>query len=198
MYDHLAGEVVEAHGTHVVLRAGGVGYELKVPIGTSAALRTGETTRLYTILHVVDGAPTLIGFASRAERELARRILQVSGVGPAIALAILSTYDPPSFGRHVLNTDIASLKRVKGVGTKTAERLCLELRDRIGQLDLGDLGAVETPAPSALSPAAEDAVSALVTLGFAERDARQKVTKAAERDPEAETATLVKQVLRGG
>ncbi len=198
MYDHLVGEVVEAHGTHVVLRAGGVGYELKTPIGVVASVRIGESTLLFTILHVVDGAPTLLGFAARTERDLARRVLAVSGVGPSIALAILSTYDPASFGRFVLNDDIAALKRVKGVGTKTAERLCLELRDRIGQLDLGDLGAVSAPVSTALTAGAEDAIAALVTLGFAERDARQKVAKAATATPDADTAVLVKSVLRGG
>jgi Holliday junction DNA helicase RuvA len=197
VYDHLVGEVVEAHGTKVVLRVGGVGYELKTPVATSSGLRVGDSARLWTILHVVDGMPSLLGFGSPSERELARRVLAVSGVGPSIALAILSTYDPPTFGHLVLQNDVAALKRVKGVGAKTAERLCLELRDRIAQLDLGALGPA-APAPAGLTPAAQDAVAALVTLGFAERDARQKVEKIATDDPDAPTEQLIKRVLRGG
>jgi Holliday junction DNA helicase RuvA len=198
MYDHLVGEVVETSGTLAVLRCGGVGYELRVPVGTASALRRGAVATLFTVLHVVDGAPTLIGFGSRAERDLARRVMSVSGVGPSIALAILSTYDPAAFGRMVVGGDLTALKRIKGVGGKTAERLCLELRDRITELDLpGDAAPPPPPADQA-SPAATDAVAALVTLGYAEKDARQRVQKAFEAAPDGRTEDLIKAVLRGG
>ncbi|MDA0375653.1 MAG: Holliday junction ATP-dependent DNA helicase RuvA [Planctomycetota bacterium] len=196
MYDHFLGEVVETSGTRVVLRCGGVGYELKVPVGTATALRPGQQATLHTILHVVDGSPSLIGFGSPAERDLARRILAVSGVGPAIALGILSTYDPASFGRTILDGDVAALKRVKGVGGKTAERLCLELRDKIAQLDLP--GAAPTPAQDAATPAASDAIAALVTLGYVEKDASARVAKALDADPDAGTEVLIRAVLRTG
>jgi Holliday junction DNA helicase RuvA len=179
-----------------VLRCGGVGYELKVPVGTATTLRPGQQATLHTILHVVEGSPSLIGFGSAAERDLARRILSVSGVGPAIALGILSTYDPASFGRTILDGDVAALKRVKGVGGKTAERLCLELRDKITQLDLP--GAEPTPAPDSQPPAAADAVAALMTLGYVEKDAAARVAKAIEADPGASTETLIRAVLRTG
>ena len=160
-------------------------------------MRAAETARLYTILHVVDGTPSLIGFATRAERDLARRVLAVSGVGPAIALAILSTYDPASFGRMVVEGDVAMLRRVKGIGGKTAERLCLELRDRIGELDLpGDPTQPAPPAADAMPPAGVDAIAALTTLGYSEKDARQRVTKALEADADATTEALIKTVLR--
>jgi Holliday junction DNA helicase RuvA len=120
----------------------------------------------------------------------------VSGVGPAIALGILSTYDPASFGRTILDGDVAALKRVKGVGGKTAERLCLELRDKITQLDLP--GAEPTPAPDSQPPAAADAVAALMTLGYVEKDAAARVAKAIEADPGASTETLIRAVLRTG
>lgn len=196
MYDHFLGEVVETSGTRVVLRCGGVGYEFKVPVGTATALRPGQQATLHTILHVVDGSPSLIGFGSPAERDLARRILSVSGVGPAIALGILSTCDPASFGRTILDGDVAALKRVKGVGGKTAERLCLELRDKITKLDLP--GADPAPAPDSQPPAAADAIAALITLGYAEKDASTRVAKAIEADPDASTETLIRAVLRTG
>lgn len=196
MYDHFVGEVVETSGTVAVLRCGGVGYELKVPVATAARLKPGESTTLFTILHVVDGAPTLLGFARRSDRDLARRILNVSGVGPAIVLAILSTYDATTLGSMVVQGDIAGLKRVKGVGGKTAERLCLELRDKIGQLELR--GAAAPPAgPQPLPPAAVDAIAALVTLGYTEKDARPRIEKALAADPAASTEALIKTVLRG-
>lgn len=198
MYDHFVGEVVETSGTSAVLRCGGVGFELRVPVATAARLAPGREAQLFAILHVVDGVPTLLGFASRSERDLARRILAVSGVGPTIALAILSTYDPAAFGRMVVDGDVAALKRVKGVGGKTAERLCLELRDRVAELELlGSDGISTPPRPPPLAGAAVDAVAALVTLGYTEKDARQRVEKAVANDPSAATEVLIKAVLRG-
>lgn len=196
MYDHFVGEVIATSGALAVLRCGGIGYELKVPIGTAARLEVGAEATLFSILHVVDGAPTLLGFGSRAERELARRVLAVSGIGPAIALAALSSYDPHTLGGLIVAQDVAALKRIKGIGTKTAERLCLELRDRIALLDLDEPGSRPSP-QMAMTPAAADAVTALVTLGYSEKDAEQRIAKALEREPGADTEAMIKAVLRG-
>ena len=194
MYDHILGEVIESHAARVVLRAGGVGYELDVPTGTAATLQVGEQAKLFTILHVLDGNPSLLGFAARPERDLARRLLSVSGVGKAMSLAILSTYPPHEFAAAVLRDDHLALKHVKGVGAKTAERLCLELRDHVTKLDLG-----VTPQPTAeiVPPSAEDAIAALITLGYTNREAHAKVGKALVGAPEATTEELIKTVLRG-
>jgi Holliday junction DNA helicase RuvA len=193
VYDHLLGEVVDKRASRVVLRCGGVGYECRVPLSTSTQLMVGAQRQLFTILHVVDGSPTLLGFAGAAERELARALLGVSGVGPTIALALLSVYAPSELAAAIARGDAAALKRVKGVGTKTAERLCLELRDAIEKLDLGVPGAVPQ-AP--FSQAAEDAAAALVTLGYGEKDARAKVDKALQKDRGADVEALVKAVLQ--
>jgi Holliday junction DNA helicase RuvA len=199
MYDHFAGEIVEVHPARVVLRAGGVGYELKVPTSTSASLRVGGQATLHTILHVVDGVPLLLGFAKQAERELARRLLGVQGVGPSMCLALLSTMSPHEIGRAVTGGDAAALKRVKGVGAKTAERLCLELREVVAKLGYlgaaGDAGSTDVE-PVVLIPARQDAVAALLTLGFTEKEARKKVEAAAEAAPEASTEDLIRSVLR--
>ncbi|MEC7584080.1 MAG: Holliday junction branch migration protein RuvA, partial [Planctomycetota bacterium] len=113
MYDHLVGDIIEKVGSRAVLRAGGVGYDLKVSLTTAAALRTGEQATLYTILHVVDSNPSLLGFASRSERELARRLLATSGVGPSIALSILSVYTPIEVAARISANDAAALQCVK-------------------------------------------------------------------------------------
>lgn len=194
MYDHILGEVIEKHAARVVLRAGGVGYEVEVPTGTSGALQVGSEAKLFTILHVVDGNPSLLGFADRGERELAQRLLSVTGVGKAMSLAILSTYPPREFAAAVLGDDHMALKRVKGVGAKTAERLCLELRDHVAKLDLG---AEPRPAAEIVPPAAEDAIAALVTLGYTPKEAESKVTRVSSKTPDATTEQLVKMVLRG-
>jgi Holliday junction DNA helicase RuvA len=192
MYDHLVGDVVEKQASRAVLRAGGVGYDLKVSLTTAAALQPGRAATLFTILHVVDGTPTLLGFATRTERELCRKLLATSGVGPSIALSVLSVYTPGEVVALIGRADVAALKRVKGVGQKTAERLCLELRDAVHKLDL------DPQQPVVLLPAqtAEDAVAALITLGYSEKEARDKLAKVRPRLPEAPAEELVRAVLQ--
>ena len=143
---------------------------------------------------MLDGYPSLLGFADRAERDLASRLLAVSGVGKVMTLAILSTYSPHEVAGAILRDDHVALKRVKGVGAKTAERLCLELRDHVAKLDLG---AAAPAAVSLVPPAAEDAIAALITLGYSAKEARDKVGRAYQSAPDAGTEQLVKTVLRG-
>ena len=196
MYDHLVGEVVEKLGSRAVLRVRDVGFELKVSLTTASQLKSGAQATLFTILHVVDGMPTLLGFATRSERELARKLLGISGVGPSIALSILSHYSAEEAVEAIATSDAAALKRVKGVGQKTAERLCLELRDSIRKLDIAPSGKSTTYQPAALD---EDAALALQTLGYSEKEAREKLAKVREKRPELRTAAteeLVRAVLQ--
>ncbi len=194
MYDHIVGTVTEKLPARAVLRTGGVGYEVKVSMTTSAALAEGEDATLYTILHVVDGTPTLLGFATRSERELARRILNVTGVGPTIALSVLSVYSPAEFAGVIARNEAAALRRVKGIGQKTAERLCLELRDVLPKLDLVTTMPGDGPV---LQPAThDDAVAALITLGYSEKEARDKVGKVRGQGVSGTTEELVRAVLQ--
>ncbi len=195
MYDHLLGEVVEKHASRAVVRCAGVGYDLRISLESAQALKVGSTAQVFTILHVVDGTPSLLGFATRAERELARRLLSVGGVGPSIALALLSVFAPADLAAAIAGGDTAALKSVKGVGQKTAERLCLELRDAMHKLDLAPT-AGQRPLPS---QSADDAIAALVTLGYSEKDARDKVERVRRREqapPAGDTEALVKAVLQ--
>jgi holliday junction DNA helicase RuvA len=196
MYDHLLGEVVEKQTSRAVVRCSGVGYELRISLHSAGELRVGEQKQVFTILHVVDGMPSLLGFATRAERELARRLLAVSGVGPSIALALLSVHAPADLAHAIAHGDIAALKAVKGVGQKTAERLCLELREAMQKLDLPAADAAGRSLPSRT---ADDAIAALVTLGYGEKDARDKVDKVrrgAQAPAAGDIEALVKAVLQ--
>lgn len=193
MYDHLFGDVVDKSTARAVIRCAGVGYECRISLSTAAALQVGSTQQLFTMLHVVDGTPSLLGFATRAERELARKVMSVSGVGPAIALALLSVYAPAELAAVITSGDAAALRRVKGVGQKTSERLCLELRDTLQKLDLGEASTTTRSSPARV---ADDAIAALVTLGFTEKDARDKVEKARRSAATADTEALVKAVLQ--
>lgn len=192
MYDHLFGEVVEKTASRAIVRCAGVGFEVRVSLNSATELKVGSTCQVYTLLHVVDGTPSLLGFASRAERELARRLMQVSSVGPSIALALLSAYAPGDLAAAIARGDAKALKSVKGVGQKTAERLCLELRDAVQKLDLGGAGGPKLVP----NQSADDAILALITLGFGEKDARDKVERARRTDHDADTETLVRAALQ--
>ncbi|MCB9877186.1 MAG: Holliday junction branch migration protein RuvA [Planctomycetes bacterium] len=196
MYDHLLGEIVEKHASRVVVRCAGVGYDVRVSLNSATQLQVGATQKLFTVLNVVDGVPSLLGFATAAERELARRLLNVTNVGPAIALALLSVYAPADLAACIARDDAAALKAVKGVGQKTAERICLELREVVAKLDLGAPAAASGKATS-VGGVDDDAIAALVTLGFKENDARTKVDKARGRlGGTADTEAIVKAVLQ--
>ncbi|MGK0153100.1 MAG: Holliday junction DNA helicase RuvA [Planctomycetota bacterium] len=195
MYDHLLGEIVEKHASRLVVRCAGVGYDVRISLNSASGILVGTTQKLFTILNVVDGMPSLLGFSTQPERELARRLLAVTNVGPAIALALLSVYTPADLAKRIAADDAPALKAVKGVGQKTAERICLELREVVTKLDLG----MPTTAGGSISITAEDddAIAALVTLGFKEGDARIKVDKARKKQGvEADTETIVKAVLQ--
>jgi Holliday junction DNA helicase RuvA len=195
MYDHLLGEITDKQTSRAVIRCGGVGYELRISLSTASELKLGATTTVFTLLHVVDGNPSLLAFATRAERELARRLLSVSGIGPTIALALLSVLAPADLGHAIARGDTAALKAVKGVGQKTAERLCLELRDAVQKLDLSHGPAGQRPADQST----DDAIAALITLGYSDKDARDKVEKVRRGSaaPAAgDTEALVKAVLQ--
>lgn len=197
MYDHLHGEIVEKHASRAVVRCAGVGYEVRVSLTSASELVVGQTQTLLTILNVVDGTPSLLGFSSQAERELARRLLAVTNVGPAIALALLSVHSPRELAARIAADDAAALKAVKGVGQKTAERICLELREVVGKLDLGAPAPGEAPGAAGKADLDDDAIAALVTLGFKENDARTKVEKARKQHGlDADTESIVKAVLQ--
>ena len=196
MYDHLLGEVIEKQTSRAVVRCGGVGYELRISLNSASELKVGATCQVFTILHVVDGNPSLLAFATRAERELCKKLLSVSGVGPSIALALLSVLAPHDLAHAIAHGDTAALKAVKGVGQKTAERLCLELRDAMAKIELPPTDAGGRPPPS---QSTDDAIAALVTLGYSEKDARDKVERVrrrADAPAAGDTESLVKAVLQ--
>jgi len=193
MYDHIRGEVVDVQQARAVLRAQGLGFDLKVPLSTSRGLRPGGDATLFTILHVVDGAPTLLGFATRPERDLARKLMTVSGVGPTVCLAILSTFTPEQVVAAVLAGDAASLRRVRGVGPRLADRMCLELKETMARFDVGPTTA---PTVTLLPRSTEDAVAGLIVLGYSEKEARAKVGKVLADGKGGTTEELMRAVLQ--
>jgi Holliday junction DNA helicase RuvA len=169
MIGRLRGLLAWKQPPYLVIDAHGVGYELEASLTTFQTLpEVGAEVTLHTHLAVREDAHTLYGFASASERSLFRNLIRVTGIGPRLALLILSGMSVELFGRCVREGDATSLTRLPGIGKKTAERLIIEMRDRIGELGLHPAAAVlpgGRTAPPDATPA-DDAVSALVALGY--------------------------------
>ena len=194
MYHHLSGKLAHKSPAQIVVDVGGVGYELSVPLSTYEKLPAeGETVRLLTHFHVRDDGMRLFGFLSHEERELFRMLLTVSGIGPMLAMAVLSGSSVEAVKSAVLTADSSRLKKIRGIGTKTAERMVLELRDPIARLGVRVSGGEA----SAGEFAALDAVSALVSLGFSRTRADEAVAAARKTlGTQASVEALVREALK--
>jgi len=190
----LRGTILEAYPNQLIVDVHGVGYEVLVPLSTFDRLHAAEglAVDLRTHLHVRETAHTLYGFASEEERDVFLLLIdRVSGIGPAIAMAVLSGMPVTQFKSGVVQGDVAALSRIKGVGKKTAERIILELKDKVGVTETWqDAAAGQVSAPAA------DAELALIALGYKQVDARKAVRKALDLDPTAATEALVRGALR--
>ena len=189
----IKGEVWGALPGRIVVGVGGVGYQILVPISTYDRLNPveGEAIDLKTYQHVRENSLTLYGFANDEERDVFLLLIdRVSGIGPAIAMAVLSGLEVKMFKQAVVNGDATGLSAVKGIGKKTAERIILELKDKVGVVqtweDTGDR-----------SDAARDAEMGLIALGFKQADARKSVDRVLKANPEAESAEIIRLGLRG-
>lgn len=194
MITFLKGLLDESFPNRAVIDVGGVGYAVHIPISTYDALPgPGQPVRLLTHLQVREDAHDLYGFASEAERDLFRLLInQVSGVGPKLALAVLSGMPVATFKACVARNDLAALGRIKGVGKKTAERIVVELRDKVGVAAAWQAAAAAGAPP--LESHANDAVLALVSLGYRQPDALKAVEAFLHEAP-GEPGTDV--ILRG-
>lgn len=180
MIGRLRGTLAEKQPPHLLVDVGGVGYELEVPMTTLYRLpNVGEPLTLHTHLVVREDAQLLYGFAEKRERELFRELIRLNGVGPKLALALMSGLEVDELVRCVQAGDTKALTRVPGVGKKTAERLLVELKDRFQAWESlpGIAPLVVEPArAAAVSSAQNDALSALVTLGFKPAEASRAVS----------------------
>jgi len=199
MIGRLEGVLVEQHPTRVVIDVGGVGYEVHIPLSTFTELPdAGKRVALHVHTHAKEGSLQLFGFASRAERAAFELLLRASRVGPRLAQTVLSGISPRHLLDAIRSNGVAALRAVPGIGTKLAERILVELRDRADELEaaLGDEPAAPRPASSG-DPAREETLSALVNLGYPRAEAERVIAAAAEEaGPEASLETLVRASLR--
>jgi Holliday junction DNA helicase RuvA len=191
MIGSLRGRIASKTPPQLMIEVGGVGYELEAPMSTFFHLPgVGQDVSLLTHLVVREDAQMLYGFATQQERRLFRNLLKVSGVGPKIALALLSGISVEAFAQCILNEDVATLVRVPGIGRKTAERLFIEMRDRVKDLTLA-----AGIAPSEGASAQSEALGALVGLGYKLAEATRLV-KAVEPGTYT-TEELIRRALQG-
>ncbi len=193
MIAHLRGRVLEKHPNRLIVDVNGVGYDVAVPLSTFYGLgEAGSDIALRIHTHVREDALSLFGFATRLEQELFERLIGVSGIGPKVALAVLSGIEPADLVSAILRSDLARLTAIPGVGKKTSERIVLELKDRLPRLPETTADGVQA-APSVLR---DDVLSALMNLGYHKPLAEKAVDAAAKALPGADFEKTLRQALR--
>ncbi|OOQ58466.1 Holliday junction branch migration protein RuvA [Mucilaginibacter pedocola] len=169
MYDYIDGRMAFKGPAHVVIDAGGVGYHINISVNTFSKLSDTERCKLYVWLHVKEDAHTLYGFADEGERRLFLHLVSISGIGPGTARMMLSSITPDEIRNAIVQGNVPLIQRIKGIGPKSAQRIILELQDKLKKEGPDTLTVVP-----GLKTAKEEALAALVMLGFA-RNAAEKV-----------------------
>ncbi|WP_315162010.1 Holliday junction branch migration protein RuvA [Capnocytophaga leadbetteri] len=192
MITQLQGKLVEKNPTNVVIDCNGVGYFVNISLNTYAALPEGEAIKLYTYLQIKEDAHTLYGFLTKAEREVFILLISVSGVGAGTARTMLSSLTAAQVRNAIVNGEVATIQSVKGIGAKTAQRVVLDLKDKMLKLqDFAD-------APiSAMSTHKEEALAALEVLGFVRKQTEKVVDKIVQAAPDSlSVEDIIKQALK--
>ena len=195
MIAHLRGRILDKHPNRLVVDVNGVGYDVFVPLSTFYVLGdAGSDVALRIHTHVREDALALYGFATALEQDLFERLISTSGIGPKLALAVLSGIEPIELMRAIERGDVARLTNIPGVGKKTSERIVLELKDRLPRVS--PAAAAGDGAAAAPSTVSEDVLSALVNLGYHRPLAEKAVATAIKALPDGGFERTLKQALR--
>lgn len=192
MITHIKGKLVEKTPTYVVIDCNGIGYKLHISLQTYSNVKE-ENCFLFTHFSVKEDSHTLYGFSDEEERTLFRNLISVSGVGPSTAQVVLSTYSPQETCQYIISSDVAALQSVKGIGGKTAQRIIIDLKDKLGKgIITNDIPVYEN------NDLRNQALSALIALGFNKKLAEQKIDKILRNSSEEiSVEALVKSALSG-
>lgn len=191
MITHIQGKLVEKNPTDVVIDCNGVGYMLNISLHTYSQIPNQENLKLYTHLQIREDAHTLYGFASTSERELFRLLISVSGIGANTARTMLSSLTPKQIREGIAVDDVALIQSIKGIGIKTAQRVIIDLKDKI--LKIYDIDEVSVAQSNTNK---DEALSALEVLGFAKKQAEKVLDKIVKDQPEANVETIIKLALK--
>lgn len=191
MYEFISGEIAQLTPAQVVVEAGGVGFAIHISLNTYSALHGKQHAKIYTHLIVREDAHLLYGFSSDQERQLFRNLLSVNGVGAATALMMLSSLSAEEIASAIATDNVNLLKSVKGIGLKTAQRIIIELKDKIGKVAAA--GQILVPSDNTVQ---NEALSALVMLGFARKDAEKAVAAIQKEQPGLSVEIVIKHALK--
>lgn len=191
MIAHLQGRMVEKLPTEVVIDCNGVGYQVNISLHTYSLLPQSENVKLFTHLLIKEDAHTLFGFMEKSEKELFKLLISVSGIGAGTARTMLSSLNPKQVINAIGSGDVATIQSVKGIGAKTAQRVILDLKDKV--LKLYDIEEVSV---SDYNTNKDEALSALEVLGFNKKMAEKAIDKIVKETPDANAETIIKQALK--
>ncbi|GGX13703.1 Holliday junction branch migration protein RuvA [Aquimarina muelleri] len=191
MITHIKGRLVEKNPTDVVIDCDGVGYLLHISLHTFSLIPEGEMLQLYTHLQVKEDSHTLFGFAEKSEREIFRLLVSVSGIGASTARTMLSSLHPDQVKEAIASNDVATIQSIKGIGIKTAQRVIIDLKDKI--LKVYNIDEVSV---SQSNTNKNEALSALETLGFNRKLAEKAIDKVLKENPKETVENIIKQALK--
>jgi len=191
MIAHIQGKLVEKTPTDVVIDCGGVGYHINISLHTFSLLPSTDQIKLYTHLLIREDAHTLYGFVEKSEREIFKMLLSVSGIGASIARTMLSSIEPKQIIQAIAIADVVSIQSIKGIGAKTAQRVILDLKDKVLKIyDLDEISLNQN------NTNRDEALSALEVLGFVRKTTEKVIDKVISQNPEASVEIIIKQALK--
>ncbi len=191
MIAHLQGKLVEKTPTEVIIDCNGVGYHINISLHTYSLLPASDSIKLFTYLQIKEDSHTLFGFVEKSEREIFKMLLSVSGIGASIARTMLSSIEPKQIINAIASADVVTIQSIKGIGSKTAQRVILDLKDKV--LKLYDLDEVSM---SQSNTNKDEALSALEVLGFIRKSAERVVEKIIKENPDASVENIIKFALK--
>ncbi len=191
MYEFIRGIIIECNPAHIVIEAGGIGYYINISLNSYSKLNQKKEGLVYLHQVIREDAHVLYGFADKSERDLFRNLISVNGVGSGTAIMMLSSLNPEEITVAVTTENVAVLKAVKGIGIKTAQRIIIDLKDKLGKLYETDQIFL-SPNNTILN----ESLSALVMLGFVKRDAEKVVSKILQEQPQSTVESVIKQALK--
>jgi Holliday junction DNA helicase RuvA len=191
MIAHIQGRLVEKTPTEVIIDCNGVGYHINISLHTYSLLPDSESLKLFTFLQIREDANTLYGFVEKQERELFKLLLSVSGVGASTARTMLSSLAPSQIIQAIASNDLGTMQSMKGIGAKTAQRIILDLKEKVLKVyNLDEVSVVESNTNK------DEALSALEVLGFARKAAEKVIDKIVRETPNSSVENLIKQALK--
>lgn len=191
MIAHLQGKLVEKSPTQLIIDCVGVGYEVHISLHTYSLLPNTDFIKVFTYLQIKEDAHTIFGFVEKSEREIFKLLISVSGIGAGIARTMLSSLDPKQITNAIASGDVGTIQSIKGIGSKTAQRVILDLKDKV--LKLYDLDEVSM---SLNNTNRDEALSALEVLGFVRKASEKVIERIVKEDPEASVESIIKQALK--